>query len=155
MIINKRDLVEPVTRCIANKYAQSPRDSFTQRGVRIRSALSRTEKSHRLFCRIVALVHDHFHTLTVSDTPLVRERFETLVRTLPETVWRAKGFVRFDDSDEQWMFQWVLGDFAIEWIDLLPEPPEHVVLIGKGFDRGALQHAILSCAASSVHGRTE
>ena len=33
----------------------------------------------------------------------------------------------------------------MEWIDLLPEPPEHVVFIGKGFDRDALQQALLAC----------
>ncbi len=40
-----------------------------------------------------------------------------------------------------------LGDFAIEWIDLLPEPPEHVVFIGNGFDREALRRAMLDCVA--------
>jgi G3E family GTPase len=76
------------------------------------------------------------------------------MHTLPQTVWRAKGFVRFTDSAEQWMFQSVLGDFAIEWIDLLPEPPEHVVFIGKDFDREALRQALVNCAAiGSGEGR--
>lgn len=94
-----------------------------------------------------ALVHDHFHTLTVlCERPFVRERFESLIKALPSSaVWRAKGFVRFVDSDDQWMFQSVLGDFAIEWIDLLPEPPEHVVFIGKNFDREALRVALQNC----------
>jgi G3E family GTPase len=96
-----------------------------------------------------SLVHDHFHTLTVlCERPLVRERFERLMQTLPSSIWRAKGFVRFTDSDEQWMFQLVLDDFAIEWIDLLPEPPEHVVFIGRDFDREALQSALQQCAVS-------
>jgi len=94
-------------------------------------------------------IHDHFHTLTVlCETPLVRERFEHLIRSLPPTVWRAKGFVRFTNSDEQWMFQFISGDFAIEWIDLLPEPPEHVVFIGKEFDREALRGALLACTGA-------
>ena len=94
-----------------------------------------------------ASVHDHFHTLThLCETPLVRERFEALIRTLPANIWRAKGFVRFTDSDEQWMFQYIAGDFDMEWLDLLPEPPEHVVFIGNGFDRQALREALISCA---------
>jgi len=94
-----------------------------------------------------APVHDHFHTLTVlCEASFVRERFEHCMRSLPPTVWRAKGFVRFVGSGEQWMFQFVAGDFALEWIDLLPEPPEHVVFIGKGFDREALQEALWACA---------
>jgi G3E family GTPase len=94
-----------------------------------------------------AVVHDHFHTFTfLCQHPFVRERFEQCVRALPPTVWRAKGFVRFTDSSEQWMFQFVNGDFAIEWIDLLPEPPDHLVIIGKGFNREELQNALLACA---------
>ena len=94
-----------------------------------------------------AVVHDHFHTFTfLCQHPFVRERFEQCVRSLPPTVWRAKGFVRFTDSSEQWMFQFVNGDFAIEWIDLLPEPPDHLVIIGKGFNREELQNALLACA---------
>ncbi len=97
-----------------------------------------------------APVHDHFHTLTcLCEAPLVRERFERLMRSLPDTVWRAKGFVRFTDSDEQWMCQYVSGAFDMEWLDLLPEPPEHVVFIGKGFDRDGLQHGLRACAADS------
>lgn len=93
-------------------------------------------------------VHDHFHTLTyLCDAPLVRGRFERGMRALPATVWRAKGFVRFADSDEQWMFQFVAGQLDMEWLDLLPEPPEHVVFIGKGFDRSALQDMLRECAA--------
>ena len=93
-----------------------------------------------------AAVHDHFHTLThVCQAPLVRERFEALMRTLPANIWRAKGFVRFTDSDEQWMFQYVAGDFDMEWLDLLPEPPDHVVFIGKDFDRHALREALIAC----------
>ena len=93
-------------------------------------------------------VHDHFHTLThLCGAPLVRARFETFMRGLPDTVWRAKGFVRFTDSDEQWMFQFVAGQLDMEWLDLLPEPPEHVVFIGKGFDRDALRSMLQDCAA--------
>lgn len=155
VIVNKSDLADPATLdAMADQVrALNPRATLfiTQRGViDYDQLLSRTgEISPPVLPHRRVLVHDHFHTLTVlCDTPLVRERFETLMRMLPETVWRAKGFVRFDGSDEQWMFQSVLGDFAIEWIDLLPEPPEHVVFIGKGFDRVALQRAVISCAAS-------
>ena len=81
-----------------------------------------------------APVHDHFHTLTcLCEVPLVRERFERLMRSLPDTVWRAKGFVRFTDSDEQWMFQYVTGEFDMEWLDLLPEPPEPRRFYRQGF----------------------
>jgi G3E family GTPase len=107
----------------------------------------RGELSHPVVHAHPAVVHDHFHTFTfLCQHPFVRERFEQCVRSLPPTVWRAKGFVRFTDSSEQWMFQFVNGDFAIEWIDLLPEPPDHLVIIGKGFNREELRDTLLACA---------
>lgn len=153
VLINKSDLAEPAKLdTIADHIrALNPRAevTITQRGVMDYDRLLST-KGEILSSPVSsrhAPVHDHFHTLTaLCETPLIRERFEQFMRTLPQTVWRAKGFVRFTDSDEQWMFQSVLGDFAIEWIDLLPEPPEHVVFIGKDFDREALQQALTNCA---------
>src|SRR5438093_12225773 len=94
-----------------------------------------------------APVHDHFHTFTfLCQAPLVRERFEHLMRTLPPTVWRAKCFVRFTDSDEQWMFQSVAGYFAMVRSELLPVTPVHVVCIGKGFNRAGLRNASMDVA---------
>ncbi|MBI3247829.1 MAG: GTP-binding protein [Deltaproteobacteria bacterium] len=156
ILLNKSDLADPATLAAITAQVQTlnPRAQIliTQRGAMDYDLL--LDKQGEIFAPLdrqrSAPVHDHFHTLTLlCATPLVRARFETVMRTLPPTVWRAKGFVRFMDSNEQWMFQSVLGDFAIEWIDLLPEPPEHVVFIGKGFDREALRRAVLSCAADA------
>lgn len=156
VLLNKRDLADEKT--LADLTAQI-------RQMNPRAEIVLTERGDMDYARILRLsakeggtgrpanhphqtgVHDHFHTLThLCQTPLVRERFEALMQMLPANIWRAKGFVRFTDSDEQWMFQYVAGEFDIEWIDLLPEPPEHVVFIGKGFDRDALQQALLACA---------
>ena len=153
VVLNKRDLADEST--MTELEAQI-------RQLNPRTAIVRTERGEMDYAQIVyrqtdkhagpvsssrqAPVHDHFHTLTcLCEVPLVRERFERLMRSLPDTVWRAKGFVRFTDSDEQWMFQYVTGEFDMEWLDLLPEPPEHVVFIGKGFDRDGLQHALREC----------
>jgi G3E family GTPase len=156
VLLNKRDLADDTT--LKELTAQI-------RQINPRTEIILTERGEMDYDRILAKegeiarpaqpvahdhqtsVHDHFHTLThLCETPLVRERFEALMRTLPANIWRAKGFVRFTDSDEQWMFQYVAGDFDMEWLDLLPEPPEHVVFIGNGFDRQALREALISCA---------
>src|SRR5262249_37562172 len=156
VLINKRDLAdEPTLRDLtAQVQAINPRAQvlFTDHGaLDYDLVLERTGEVPRPAAQPrQAPVHDHFHTLTVlCRAPLVRERFERLMRSLPPAVWRAKGFVRFPESSEQWMFQFVAGDFAIEWIDLLPEPPEHVVFIGKGFDRAALRDAVLACEVTA------
>ena len=155
VLLNKRDLAEAAT--LADLTAQ-----IRQLNPRARIVL--TERGEMDYDRILAAsgdiirppqsrqpspAHDHFHTLThLCDARLDRARFEALMRTLPPSVWRAKGFVRFTDSQEQWMFQYVAGELDMEWLDLLPEPPEHVVFIGKGFDREALHAALLACGES-------
>jgi len=155
VLINKRDLADEHTLkgLIAQVQNINPRARvlLTEYGIMDYDlVLDREGESTRPAAQHhQAPVHDHFHTLTVlCEAPLVRERFEHLIRSLPLTVWRAKGFVRFTNSDEQWMFQLIAGDFAIEWIDLLPEPPEHVVFIGKEFDRETLRGALLACVGA-------
>lgn len=154
VVINKRDLTDAqtVATLVAQVRSINPRAEIvvTAHGVLDYDRI--LNSGGKLFHPSsgrppYAPLHDHCHTLTVlPPAPLLRDRFTRLMRSLPPTVWRAKGFVRFTDSAEQWMFQYVAGDFAMEWVDLLPEPPEHVVFIGKGFDRNALQAAVLGCA---------
>ena len=153
VLINKRDLADELTlhTLAAQVRALNPRAGilFTERGqVPYEQLLCNQERvTSSLAQNRQVSVHDHFHTLTVlCDRALVRTCFEQYIRSLPGTVWRAKGFVRFTDSAEQWMFQYVGHDFALEWIDLLPEPPEHVVFIGKDFPRQELRDALLACA---------
>jgi len=155
VLINKRDLAnEQTLHALATEVRMlNPRTEIilTERGQmdyeRVFQKSGEVSRPHSREPQ--AVVHDHFHTLTVlCEQPFIREQFEHFIRTLPPTVWRAKGFVRFTDSAEQWMFQYVLGDFAIEWIDLLPEPPEHVVFIGKGFSREALSAALIAATNS-------
>ena len=152
VLLNKRDLAAAAT--LTDLTAQirqlNPRAQIvlTERGEMdydpILAAAGDLVRSPR--SRQPGPAHDHFHTLThVCDAPLDRARFEALMRALPSSVWRAKGFVRFTDSEEQWMFQYVAGELDMEWIDLLPEPPEHVVFIGKGFERETLHAALLAC----------
>ena len=151
VLINKRDLAnEQTLRALATEVQMlNPRAEIipTERGqMDYERLLQKSGEVTRQHARdSQAMVHDHFHTLTVlCEQPFIREQFEHFIRTLPPTVWRAKGFVRFTDSAEQWMFQYVLGDFAIEWLDLLPEPPEHVVFIGKDFPREELSAALIA-----------
>jgi G3E family GTPase len=154
IVINKRDLTDAqtVATLVAQVRSINPRAEIvvTTQGVMDYDRI--LNSSGEIFHPASghpshAPLHDHFHTLTVLlPAPLLRDRFERLMRSLPPTIWRAKGFVRFTDSEEQWMFQYVTGDLAMEWVDLLPEPPEHVVFIGQGFDRDALQAAVLGCA---------
>ena len=55
------------------------------------------------------------------------------MRNLPDTVWRAKGFVRFTDSDEQWMFQYVTGEFDMEWLRFITRTTRTRCFYRQGF----------------------
>ncbi len=161
VLLNKRDLADeqtlarleerirqlnPRTEIIRTERAETDYARLLDRA----GEISQPSTSQASASQRQTPVHDHFHTLTyLCEARLVRERFEQMMRSLPDTVWRAKGFVRLTDSDEQWMFQYVAGEFDMEWLDLLPEPPEHVVFIGKGFDRAALRQALGECALAS------
>lgn len=156
VLLNKCDLAaQPVLDDLASQIrAINPRAEIfcTERGrMPYRRLLSHAgEIQYPAVSAHPVVVHDHFHTLTfLCESSFIREQFERCIRTLPSTVWRAKGFVRFTDSPEQWMFQFVNGDLAMEWIDLLPEPPDHLVIIGKGFDRQALRNALLTCTKAT------
>ena len=85
---------------------------------------------------------------------MIRQRFENMLQKLPKTIWRAKGFVRFTDSEEQWMFQFVGGDYDMEWVDLLPEPQEHIVFIGKQLDRVSIEAKLRYCEGKTSKEKT-
>lgn len=90
--------------------------------------------------------HAHFHTYTyASPGPLLPERFIELVQTLPETIWRAKGFVRFTDPTKQWLFHYDGEEVGIGEVSLQPQPPDHLVFIGNGFAPEDLAVALAGC----------
>ena len=165
-----REHTELADLILINKRDLAPKDRLMALTAEVRRHNSRaeiflTERGQIDFARVLgqpgeitlpprrfrqAPAHDHFHTLTyVCPEPFTRQPFIDFMNTLPESVWRAKGFVRFDDSEEQWMFQYASAELAMEWVDFLPEPPEHVVFIGNGLDRGALLAALTACHSTA------
>ena len=100
VLINKQDLASPAE--MSTLETQVRRDNP-------RATVVRTQHGQMDFSQIVghqgdvldvpdidtpAPPHAHFHSYTyVCPGPLVPERFVTLIQSLPETIWRAKGFV--------------------------------------------------------------
>ena len=90
--------------------------------------------------------HAHFHSYTYAcPGPLLPERFMELLQTLPETIWRAKGFVRFTDPTKQWLFHYDGEEVGIGEVSLQPQPPDHLVFIGNGFAPEDLAVALARC----------
>ena len=161
VLLNKRDLTDSDTlkRYEARVRKLNPRAKIirTERGLMdYRTILSKREKSTRSRVRQDnPPLHDHFHTQTVlCKAPMIRQRFENMLQKQPKTIWRAKGFVRFTDSEEQWMFQFVGGDYYMEWVDLLPEPQEHIVFIGKQLDRVSIEAKLRYCEGKTSKEKT-
>jgi len=78
-----------------------------------------------------------------------RERFEQLIRMLPDEVYRAKGILRFIEEDQPYIFQ-----YAYRELDLLKvtprEPlPSVAVFIGENFSK---DNMILSINRLLLHG---
>lgn len=88
-------------------------------------------------------IHNHVATFTY---PCVKafapERFETFLHTLPDSVWRAKGFVRFARTKQQWLVQYDGEYVSLDKVHLHPAPPDHLVFIGQGLDHRALVTAL-------------
>ena len=67
--------------------------------------------------------HDHRHLerdrissfAYESRRPFVRERFERALAGLPETIYRAKGLVRFTESEWSCLFNFTCGRTDFEW----------------------------------------
>lgn len=89
--------------------------------------------------------HDHVHdphALRPAQSFVVataargtRERVERFFRSLPDNVWRAKGFIRIDEQPT--LVQFSLGQ--IEFTPAGPNAADCVVFIGLAMDRPAIE----------------
>ena len=92
--------------------------------------------------------HKHqpeFESFTfTSDQTLSRDCFEHFADGLPKSVYRAKGFVRFEDSSQ--LFNFVAGRWDLEPFE---SAETQLVFIGKNIaaDKDTILHALEKCAA--------
>ncbi|SEJ16393.1 GTPase, G3E family [Bhargavaea ginsengi] len=68
--------------------------------------------------------------LVTFSEPVAREAFENWVRTLPETVYRIKGYVPLEGNKYPSLFQYAYG--MVQWIPEYMNMPANLVLIGEG-----------------------
>lgn len=85
-------------------------------------------------------MHDHVHVLThYPAAPFRSEDFERFLRSLPPSVYRAKGIVTFTDTATRYLFQ-----FAYRESDFMPIAPQKpvpdvIVLIGEDFSESDMR----------------
>lgn len=129
LVLNKTDLVnaEAADRAEARLRAINGRAFVTrtaQGRVQADLLFGTAARSHleRLGAREV-VEHDHRHlerdrisSFSYESTrPFVRERFERVLATLPETIYRAKGIVTFTESEWSCLFNFTCGRAEFEW----------------------------------------
>lgn len=64
-----------------------------------------------------------------NDADFTQEQFEDWVRTLPETVYRMKGYVPIEGVKNPLLFQYAYG--MVQWLPEYVKMPAKLVIIGE------------------------
>ncbi|WP_025685520.1 CobW family GTP-binding protein [Paenibacillus maysiensis] len=92
------------------------------------------------------VVHTHFF-----GQPVPRSEFEQLFRSLPAEIYRAKGIVRFLESEGQMMFQ-----FAYRELEIIPIRPQKqvndvAVVMGENFSASEIEERLRKLEMAENH----
>ena len=83
-----------------------------------------------------------------SDAPFALRKFQNFLdNQLPESVFRAKGILWFNESERRHVFHLAGKRFSIDDSDWPGERKNQIVLIGKGLDHGRLRAQLQACVA--------
>ena len=106
--------------------------------------------------------HDHHHShhlqndgfISVSfqsDQPFNVHKFETfLTEKMPTNVFRAKGILWFEESDQRHIFQLSGPRYELNAENWLTTPKNQIVFIGRNLDADQIQKQLTTCLAASV-----
>ena len=145
------ELVDPA-RLSAQLHAMATASgSASEREMPVLRASARSSMAHSL--------QFPFESLVFGLPDMVnREAFESFFSNLPESVVRAKGFVRFEDSPKT-LFVWDasagrsnLNVAAMPETRFDPQPRPSVVFVGKGLAVGELAESLAALAAEPGKG---
>jgi G3E family GTPase len=76
--------------------------------------------------------------LTFSE-PVDKQSFEEWVKTLPDSVYRMKGYVPVKGYDHPFLFQYAYG--MVNWMQEYVKMPARLVIIGEGIEKITYQNA--------------
>ncbi|PNW59574.1 UNVERIFIED_CONTAM: cobalamin biosynthesis protein CobW [Euhalothece sp. KZN 001] len=98
------------------------------------------------------LDNDGFVSLSFqSDKPFSIRKFQSFLdNELPESVFRAKGILWFEESPDRHIFHLSGKRFSIEDDDWKGEPSNQLVLIGQNLDLATLQKQLEDCLATAA-----
>jgi G3E family GTPase len=136
LLINKVDLVSPAeVQQVEEQIRQFNQGAHVFQtvncGVDIPSLLGVDVTRKRPVAARTEASETSFESFTYdAETPLDRRKFEQTIAELPPSVFRAKGFVRFENS--QCLFNYVLGRTALEQASV---DRTQLVFIGRGIEQ--------------------
>jgi G3E family GTPase len=85
-----------------------------------------------------------------SAAPLELDRFQAFLDTgRPPGLFRAKGFLTFEETARSYLFHLVGSRFSLDEQDRAATGPSRLVFIGLAFDKNALQARLLACVAAA------
>jgi G3E family GTPase len=149
VVLNKIDLVEPARaadveravraangRALVFPTTRGAVDPDVLFGTAARSHIERLDRARH---ETGQAGHDHLGRDEISafvyesNRPFERERFTALLSHLPATIYRAKGLVRFADSEWSVLFNFTCGRTELEWGEQVDERfVGRAVFIGRG-----------------------
>ncbi|HEX4205221.1 MAG TPA: GTP-binding protein [Ktedonobacteraceae bacterium] len=95
--------------------------------------------------------HESIHTVSFPlDQPLDRNRFEQLLESLPNTVYRAKGFVSFVGKKATFLFQYFPGYIHIRAFPLHDRSLQRGVFIGQHLEKAWLAEQLDACRETTA-----
>ncbi|MFE3573899.1 CobW family GTP-binding protein [Lysinibacillus sp. NPDC059133] len=81
----------------------------------------------------IASMHLGSRLVEFKDVSFTQEQFEDWVRTLPETVYRMKGYVPIEGVKNPMLFQYAYG--MVQWLPEYVKMPAKLVIIGEDVSR--------------------
>jgi len=119
--------INPKTRCLLTNYSQV---SIAQ----LRNlSISFKKESQQLDLNLTTFVHQF-------KKPINHTRFEEFLKELPDTIYRIKGYVKFDYSEQPFLFQFSYGMPLYMKEDM--SMPLNLVFIGENIDWNVIQEKL-------------
>jgi G3E family GTPase len=95
--------------------------------------------------------HESIHNVGFPlDKPLHRMLFEQLLESLPNTVYRAKGFVSFMGDEGSFLFQHIPGYSRIKVFPLHDRSLQRGIFIGQNLDKEWIAKKLNACQGTEI-----
>ena len=121
--------INPKARCLLTTFSQVSIDQIRTLSVSFK------EESQHIHLHLTTFVYQFKHVIS-------QTRFEAFLRGLPDKIYRIKGYVKFDYSEQPYLFQFSYGMplYMKEYMNL----PLNLVFIGEDIDWQVIQDQLSS-----------